>query len=82
MQEIIRTLLGQDLSGYFPSTHSCRLLLALWLVFAFIVGTAYRGNLTASLTAPKYPARPETLKELVSAGARFVNGSFTWESQG
>ncbi|XP_037800843.1 uncharacterized protein LOC119595769 [Penaeus monodon] len=70
VQEIIRTLLGQDLSGYFPSTHSCRLLLALWLVFAFIVGTAYRGNLTASLTAPKYPARPETLKELVSAGAR------------
>lgn len=51
-------------------------------MFAFIVGTAYRGNLTASLTAPKYPARPETLKELVSAGARFVNGSFTWESQG
>ncbi|KAK8374544.1 hypothetical protein O3P69_007813 [Scylla paramamosain] len=40
-----------------------------WLLFAFILGTAYRGNLTASLTAPKSPPRVETLEQLVASQA-------------
>ncbi|XP_068241248.1 ionotropic receptor 93a-like isoform X2 [Palaemon carinicauda] len=70
LQDIIGTLFGQGMSDKASQSHSSRLLFASWLVFAFIVGTAYRGNLTASLTAPKYPARVETLEQLVTAGAR------------
>ncbi|XP_069982931.1 ionotropic receptor 21a-like [Penaeus vannamei] len=43
-----------------------RVLVMAWMLFAFIVGTAYRGNLTAALTLPKYPPRVETLLQLVS----------------
>ncbi|XP_037782039.1 uncharacterized protein LOC119578542 [Penaeus monodon] len=43
-----------------------RVLVMAWMIFAFIVGTAYRGNLTAALTLPKYPPRVETLLQLVN----------------
>ncbi|XP_076054382.1 ionotropic receptor 21a-like [Oratosquilla oratoria] len=66
---VIGTLLGQNLRRNLPTNSSYRFLLTFWLVFAFIVGTAYRGNLTASLTLPKYPPRAETLAELVRTGA-------------
>ncbi|XP_050713410.1 ionotropic receptor 93a-like [Eriocheir sinensis] len=60
-------LLGQSLLHRLPSTSSSRVLVAAWLMFALILGTAYSGNLTASLTLPKYPPRPETLAQLVKA---------------
>ncbi|XP_042225916.1 uncharacterized protein LOC121868951 [Homarus americanus] len=69
--EVFGMLLGQELSKKLSSDMSSRLLVSAWIVFAFIVGTAYRGNLTASLTAPKYPARVETLEQLVSSGASY-----------
>ncbi|XP_071545446.1 ionotropic receptor 21a-like [Panulirus ornatus] len=65
-QEIFGTFLGQNLSKSPPTGSSSRVLVAAWLVFAFIIGTVYRGNLTAALTLPKYPPRPETLEELLS----------------
>ncbi|XP_047473672.1 ionotropic receptor 21a-like isoform X2 [Penaeus chinensis] len=46
--------------------HGSRVLVMAWMIFAFIVGTAYRGNLTAALTLPKYPPRVETLLQLVN----------------
>lgn len=69
--EVLGTLLGQNLSGYLPSSYSSRVLMVAWLVFAFMVGTFYRGNLTASLTLPKYPPRPETLEELANYVDRY-----------
>ncbi|XP_071527001.1 ionotropic receptor 21a-like [Panulirus ornatus] len=65
-QEIFGTFLGQNLSKSLPTGSSSRVLVAAWLVFAFIIGTVYRGNLTAALTLPKYPPRPETLEEVVN----------------
>ncbi|XP_069951454.1 ionotropic receptor 93a-like [Cherax quadricarinatus] len=61
----VGTLLGQGTKKQLPESSSSRLLLVIWLVFAFIVSNVYRGNLTAALTLPKYPARPETLEQLV-----------------
>lgn len=58
-------LLGQNLPRRLPTTASSRILVAIWLVFALILGSAYRGNLTASLTIPKFPPRAETVQELV-----------------
>lgn len=63
-------LLGQSSLHHLPSASSSRVLVAAWLVFALILGSAYSGNLTASLTLPKYPPRPETLPELVEAVER------------
>ncbi|XP_069957204.1 ionotropic receptor 21a-like [Cherax quadricarinatus] len=70
LELVVGVLLGQAYSRGLPSTSSTRLLVAAWLVFAFILGTAYRGNLTAFLTVPKYPARPENVEQLVASGAR------------
>lgn len=70
VQEIFGTLLGQNLSGRLSKGSSTRLLLGTWLVFAFIIGTAYRSNLTAFLTVPKYPTRPENLDQLFETDAR------------
>ncbi|MPC71215.1 hypothetical protein E2C01_065487 [Portunus trituberculatus] len=64
-QDMVGMLLGQNLPRRLSYTTSSRVLVAAWLVFALILGMAYRGNLTASLTLPKYPPRPETLKEIV-----------------
>ncbi|XP_042233729.1 uncharacterized protein LOC121873916 [Homarus americanus] len=61
----IGTLLAQSVNKRHIVSSASRVLVAAWLVFAFIVGTAYRGNLTAALTLPKYPPRPETLEQLV-----------------
>ncbi|XP_050713411.1 ionotropic receptor 21a-like [Eriocheir sinensis] len=60
-------LLGQNLPRRLPSTSSSRLLVAIWLVFGIIFASAYRGNLTAALTLPTYPPRPETLPQLVES---------------
>ncbi|KAK3873599.1 hypothetical protein Pcinc_021403 [Petrolisthes cinctipes] len=67
--EVLRTLLGQNLtrnsgSGWVRGWW-VRVLLGAWLVFALVLGVAYRTNLTAALTIPQYPPRPETLEQLV-----------------
>ncbi|XP_047482563.1 uncharacterized protein LOC125034667 [Penaeus chinensis] len=59
------SLLGQSVEMGRTSKNGFRVLVGGWLIFAFIVGTAYRGNLTAALTLPKYPPRPETIEQLV-----------------
>ncbi|XP_071535572.1 ionotropic receptor 21a-like [Panulirus ornatus] len=65
IQELFGSFTGQTLSKWLPRDSPSRILMAVWLVFAFIFGTVYRGNLTAALTLPKYPPRPETVEELV-----------------
>ncbi|KAG0711827.1 hypothetical protein GWK47_019774 [Chionoecetes opilio] len=62
----LRILLAQDLPGPLPAAPPYRLLLAAWMLFALVFGAAYRGNLTATLTIPKYPKRIESLRELVA----------------
>ncbi|XP_045129100.1 uncharacterized protein LOC123514904, partial [Portunus trituberculatus] len=62
----LRMLLGQDLPGRLPAAPSYRILVAAWMVFSLVFGTAYRGNLTAALTLPTYPRRIETLSDLVA----------------
>ncbi|XP_050712678.1 ionotropic receptor 93a-like [Eriocheir sinensis] len=71
-QHMAGILLGQSLLHRLPSFSSSRVLVAAWLVFALILGTVYSGNLTASLTLPKYPPRPETLPQLVEAVDRIT----------
>ncbi|XP_045611359.2 ionotropic receptor 21a-like [Procambarus clarkii] len=70
VQETTGTLLGQGLSRKLPSSTPFRILLGVWLVFGLVVSTAYRGNLTAFLTVPKYSPRAETLHQLIESGAR------------
>lgn len=69
-QDMTGMLLGQNLPRRLPNTSSTRVLVAAWLLSAFIIGSAYRGNLTASLTLPIYPPRPETLQELVDTAEK------------
>ncbi|ROT75896.1 Variant Ionotropic Glutamate Receptor [Penaeus vannamei] len=64
---VLGSLLGQSIVQRTASSSGYRVLVATWLIFAFIVGTAYRGNLTAALTLPAYPPRPETIAQLVKA---------------
>ncbi|KAG7163539.1 Ionotropic receptor 21a-like 5, partial [Homarus americanus] len=66
VQDVTGMLLGQNLPRRLPTVISSRVLVASWLMFALIFGSAYRGNLTAFLTLPKYPPRAETIQELVS----------------
>lgn len=70
---MIGTLLNETIPGELPRKSSTRVVLAAWFVFAFIVGNVYRGNLTASLTVPKYPPRAETLAQLVASEATYVD---------
>ncbi|XP_042872734.1 uncharacterized protein LOC122253581 [Penaeus japonicus] len=63
--EMVGSLLGQSTAERTGKRSGGRVMLASWLIFAFIITTAYRGNLTAALTLPKYPPRVETLPELV-----------------
>ncbi|XP_047487061.1 ionotropic receptor 21a-like [Penaeus chinensis] len=77
---VMGTLLGQNLNQLHSHSNAARLLLGAWLIFAFILGTAYRGNLTAALTLPNYPPRPETLQELVQAVKRWFGQSLLWLS--
>ncbi|XP_064116330.1 ionotropic receptor 93a-like [Macrobrachium nipponense] len=65
-QGALGVLLGQNYSMDHSTSASSRILVSCWLVFAFILGSAYRGNLTAFLTLPKYPARAETLEQLIT----------------
>ncbi|XP_050733474.1 uncharacterized protein LOC127007030 [Eriocheir sinensis] len=69
VKQVVGTLLVETIAGELPQRSPTRVVLAAWFIFAFIVGNVYRGNLTASLTVPKYPARAETLAQLVDAGA-------------
>lgn len=69
VKQVVGTLLDETISGRLPRRSPTRMVLATWFIFAFIVGNVYRGNLTASLTVPKYPPRAETLAQLVDAGA-------------
>lgn len=71
-QDMTGILLGQNLPHQLPNSSASRVLIAAWLAFALIFGTAYRGNLTAYLTLPKYPSRPETLPQLVEVVKRCV----------
>ncbi|ROT79296.1 Variant Ionotropic Glutamate Receptor [Penaeus vannamei] len=48
--KLIGSLLGQSMASGRGESGGSRVFVASWLVFAFVVGTAYRGNLT--------PARP------------------------
>ncbi|XP_050712684.1 uncharacterized protein LOC126996356 [Eriocheir sinensis] len=65
MLNMVGLILGQSFSYSPSSAFSSRILLAAWLVFVIIFSWSYSGNLTASLTLPKYPSRPETLSQLV-----------------
>lgn len=65
--EIFGTFVGQNLSQRLVKSRSNRLFLVTWLMFAFILGTVYRGNLTAALTLPRSPPRPESIQELVDS---------------
>ncbi|KAK3884234.1 hypothetical protein Pcinc_011510 [Petrolisthes cinctipes] len=76
MQDMTGMLLGQNLPSRLPVTTSSRVLVAAWLVFVFIIGSAYRGNLTASLTVPKFPPRIESLEQLVIGVDRVTIPSF------
>ncbi|KAK8388255.1 hypothetical protein O3P69_020268 [Scylla paramamosain] len=67
---VIGTLLDEAIPGELPRKTPMRMLLTAWLIFTFIVGTVYRSNLTACLTIPTYPPRPETLVDLLNTGAR------------
>lgn len=73
VKQVVGTLLNETISGELPQRSPTRLVLAAWFIFAFIVGNVYRGNLTASLTVPKYPPRAETLAQLVDAGATYAD---------
>lgn len=68
MKQVVGTLLDEAIPGELPQSSPTRVVLTVWLIFSFIVGTVYRSNLTAFLTAPKYPPRPETLADLVNMG--------------
>ncbi|ROT79299.1 Variant Ionotropic Glutamate Receptor [Penaeus vannamei] len=74
------SLLGQSVP-LDRDTNGFRVSVASWLVFAFVVGTAYRGNLTAALTLPKYPDRPETIEQLVKAVDSVTMPSYGTEFQ-
>ncbi|XP_069191348.1 ionotropic receptor 93a [Procambarus clarkii] len=76
VHQLTGMLLGQNLPRRLPTTSSCRILVMVWLVFGLIIGTVYRGNLTAFLMLPKYPPRAETLQQLVTAADRITMQSF------
>ncbi|XP_066984761.1 ionotropic receptor 21a-like [Macrobrachium rosenbergii] len=66
-------VLLMSLSNKLSAADSFRVLTTSWLVFAFIIGTAYRGNLTAWLTLPKYPPRAETISDLIRVADRVTS---------
>ena len=75
-KHVLGTLLDEAIPGELPYRDPIRVALAAWLIFAFIVGTVYRSNLTACLTAPTYPNRAENLADLYHTGAKSVNRCF------
>ncbi|KAG7163538.1 Ionotropic receptor 93a-like 9 [Homarus americanus] len=72
VQDVTGMLLGQNLPRRLPTVISSRVLVASWLMFALIFGSAYRGNLTAFLTLPKYPPRAETMQDLINTADRIT----------
>ncbi|XP_076045866.1 uncharacterized protein LOC143028116 [Oratosquilla oratoria] len=66
---VISTIFAQSFVRRTLSGGAYRVLLGFWLVFALVLGLAYRCNLTAALTLPKFPPRAETLSQLVETGA-------------
>ncbi|XP_064101701.1 ionotropic receptor 93a-like [Macrobrachium nipponense] len=76
LENVFGSLLGQPLLKDLPEGSSFRAVLGAWLVFAFILGSAYRGNLTAFLTIPKYPPRVETVEQLVETFDRITMPPF------
>ncbi|KAK7076226.1 hypothetical protein SK128_028321 [Halocaridina rubra] len=73
---VLGSLFGQTFSTRCPTVSSMRVLIAFWLIFVFILGSAYKGNLIAFLVAPRYPPRPETLAELVKVAERVTMPSY------
>lgn len=76
VQTIVATFLSQTLTKELLHFNSSRSLMAAWLIFALVVGTVYRGNLTAALTLPKYPPRTETVQQLVDTFSRYPRSLF------
>ena len=70
MKQVFGTLLDEAIHGELPRRSSTRLVLTSWMIFAFIVGTVYRSNLTACLTVPTYPTRAENLADLFKMGVK------------
>lgn len=69
-EQVVGTLLDQGIHGELPRTVSTRVTLTAWMMFAFIVGSVYRSNLTACLTAPTYPSRAENFVDLFHMGVK------------
>lgn len=65
LKQVVGTLFDEAIPGELPQSSRTRVALTACLIFAFIVGTVCHSNLTASLTAPNYPSRAETLADLV-----------------
>ncbi|KAK3892972.1 hypothetical protein Pcinc_003151 [Petrolisthes cinctipes] len=74
--EVVGSLLGQSLYGRLSTSRSNHILSASWLIFCVVIGIGYRGSLIASLTIPRQPSRPETVKELVTTVERATIGSY------
>ncbi|XP_063875878.1 ionotropic receptor 21a-like [Scylla paramamosain] len=72
MKQVFGTLLDEAIHGELPRRSSTRLVLTAWMIFAFIVGTVYRSNLTACLTVPTYPTRAENLADLFHMGVKIT----------
>ncbi|XP_076054328.1 ionotropic receptor 21a-like [Oratosquilla oratoria] len=69
---VLGVLLGQSFQGRLSTNLPYRFILGLWLLFALVMSTSYRGNLTAFLTLAKYPPRPENMAELMETSVRLV----------
>ena len=69
-EQVVGTLLDQGMHGDLPRRVSTRVALTAWMMFAFIVGSVYRSNLTACLTAPTYPPRAENFADLFHMGVK------------
>ncbi|XP_050706694.1 glutamate receptor 2-like [Eriocheir sinensis] len=65
-------LLGHDMQLRMSRWTAGFVLVLSWLILAMVVSTGYRGTLTAFLSVPKYPSRPETMEELAKANVRSV----------
>ncbi|XP_064099489.1 ionotropic receptor 93a-like [Macrobrachium nipponense] len=76
---VIGTLLSQSFASRISTANAFQVLSTCWLIFTFIIGTAYRGNLTAWLTLPKYPPRAETISELIKVTDRVTSPPYGGE---
>nr|XP_027221747.1 uncharacterized protein LOC113813892 [Penaeus vannamei] len=57
-----RALFYQNLFKTLPTTDPSRVLVVFWLIFAFVVGTAYRGNLTPPSRCPSTAEARDTVR--------------------